>query len=128
MGKRLQSQEVKPDLILSSPAKRALKTARIIAEEIGYPKKKIVANAAIYGKGMSALLELIWSLDDSNNQVILFGHNPDFTMLAEYLTDHRVGSMPTCGIFCVDFEIDSWREISEGKGLFVFFDYPQKQV
>ena len=128
MGKRLKNRDVKPDLIISSPAKRALKTARIIAEEIGYPKVKIVTHASIYGEGMSALLELIRNLDDSHNRVIMFGHNPDFTMLAEHLTDHRVGNMPTCGIFCVDFEVDSWKQISERKGLFVFFDYPKKQA
>ncbi len=127
MGKRLKNRGVKPDLVISSPAKRALKTAGIIAKEIGYPVKKIVTDAAIYGEGASAILNLIRNFDDSHHLVILFGHNPDFTTLPERLTNDRIGNMPTCGVFCVDLDIDSWKEVAEGEGICVFFDYPKKQ-
>ena len=62
MGEHLSNQKIKPDLIISSPAKRAIKTARIIAEKIGYPKSKIVKSNAIYGAGLSALVALIHQL------------------------------------------------------------------
>jgi phosphohistidine phosphatase len=42
MGEKLKERQIMPDLILSSPAKRARKTATTIAKKIGYPKKKII--------------------------------------------------------------------------------------
>jgi phosphohistidine phosphatase len=126
MGQRLKKHGVCPDLIISSPAKRALKTAKIIAEEMGCPKKQIELNDALYMHGVSAIINLIQSIDDGHESVMLFGHNPDFTELAERLTDYQVDNIPTCGIFCIDFNVGSWQEVDEGKGLFAFFDYPKK--
>lgn len=126
MGQRLKQHDVCPDLIISSPAKRALKTAKIIAEEMGCPKKQIVIDDALYLQGISAIINLIQSIDDSHESVMLFGHNPDFTQLAEQLTDYQVDNIPTCGIFCIDFNVGFWQEVDEGKGLFTFFDYPKK--
>jgi phosphohistidine phosphatase len=65
---------------------------------------------------------------DSYQQVMLFGHNPGFTELAEYLTNQRFDNIPTCGIVCMDFDITSWKEVAEGKGDVVFFDYPKKHT
>lgn len=127
MGKRLIEQhKANPDLILSSPAKRALRTARIIAKEIDYPKEKIEIKDSLYGSGVGAMLNVIQYLDDSLDEVMLFGHNPDLTSLAIYLSNHEVDNIPTCGIFCVDFDIQSWNDVQKGKGIFKFFDYPKK--
>lgn len=126
MGKRLKEMQIQPDLILSSPAKRAHKTAKIIAKEIDFPKKQIVTDESIYAAGVSTLLDLIRKIDDSFRQVILIGHNPGFTDLANYLTNAQLDNIPTCGIFCTDFDIQSWKDVAEGKGTFVFFDYPKK--
>ncbi len=127
MGKRLKEQhKANPDLILSSPAKRALRTAKIIAKEIDYPKGKIEIKDSLYGSGVEAMLNVIQYLDDSLDEVMLFGHNPDLTSLANYLSNHEVDNIPTCGIFCVDFDIQSWQDVGKGKGIFKFFDYPKK--
>ena len=126
MANRLKEQGVSPDLILSSPAKRALKTARVIARATGYPKKKIRTDRSIYSDGQSAILELLRSLDHAISEVMVFGHNPDLTVLAEDLSGYRVSNIPTCGIFCVDFDIDAWQDLTADKGRFVSFDYPKK--
>ena len=128
MGKRLRKHHAKPDLIISSPAKRALKTAKIIAKEIGFPVKAIATNEAIYTADTSLLLNVIQRIEDSFDCVMLFGHNPALTMLANYLTSYRVENMPTCSIFCVDFEINSWKEVWQGRGRFAFMDYPKKHL
>ncbi|MCU0646291.1 MAG: histidine phosphatase family protein [bacterium] len=127
MGKRLKKEHnVKSDLILSSPAKRAIGTARIIAKAIGYPKEKIEIKDSLYGSGVTAMLNVIQYLDDSLNEVMLFGHNPDHTSLANYLSNQQVDNIPTCGVFCVDFDIQSWQDVKKGEGIFKFFDYPKK--
>ncbi len=126
MGKRLQFYQILPALILSSPAKRARKTARMIAQEIGFPKKQIVYDDDIYDASTSTLFHMIRNLDDAAMDAMLFGHNPGITTLAECLTDTLIENVPTCGIFCIDFAVDSWSNIVEGSGTVVFFDYPRK--
>jgi phosphohistidine phosphatase len=127
MGKRLKKAKIHPDLIISSPAKRALKTAKIIAKELDFPKEQIVTDGAIYPGGVSGLLDVIHSLHDSFQTVILVGHNPGLTDLANYLTDVQIDNIPTCGVFCVDFEIQSWKKVGEGNGICVLFDYPKNE-
>ncbi|HEX9975353.1 MAG TPA: histidine phosphatase family protein [bacterium] len=129
MGKRLMEEhKAKPGLIISSPAKRALRTAKIIAKEIDYPERKIEIKDSLYGSGVQAILNIIQYLDDSVDEVMLFGHNPDLTSLADFLSNHEVENIPTCGIFCVDFDIESWKDVEGGKGIFKFFDYPKKHA
>lgn len=127
MGQRLKDHDVCPDLIISSPAKRAVKTAKVIAEAVGYPKKQITINDSLYLQGTQAILDTIRGVDDAHQSLMLFGHNPDFTELAELLTDYEVENIPTCGIFCIDFNVGFWQEVDEAKGLFSFFDYPKKR-
>lgn len=127
MGKRLKKEyHAKPDLILSSPAHRAFKTAKIIAKEIAYPEKKIETKGSLYASGVPAMLNVIQLLDDSLDEVMLIGHNPDLTSLANFLSSQQVDNIPTCGIFCADFDIKSWKELEGGMGIFKFFDYPKK--
>jgi len=103
MGQLLKEKNLSPDRILSSPAKRALKTAKLIAEAIGYPKKQIDIREEIYMQGLEALLELVSKLDDDWNRVYLTGHNPELTELANRLTGADIENVPTCGIVSVEF-------------------------
>jgi len=128
MGDRLQKHKVRPDILVSSPARRARKTARTIAGKIDYPLKKIIFMEEIYAEGLDALVSLLKGLDDSLRTVMLVGHNPNLTMLAELLTSKAVGNIPTCGIFCMEFNTDSWQDIAPGSGSFIFLDYPKKHA
>jgi len=126
MAKRLKRRGDIPDLLVSSPAKRALKTARAMAKKFGYPKEGIVVDQALYGSGMAGVLDAVRRVDDGFGRVMVVGHNPDLTELASTLTDYEVDHIPTCGVFCVDFDLPCWRAVSEGTGRFVFFDFPRK--
>ena len=128
MGKRLKKQNAKPDIIFSSPAKRASLTAEIIAKKIDYPEDKIAIKESLYATNLPNILNIIHHLEDSIREVMLFGHNPEFTSLANYLTNHYIENIPTCGIFCIDFDIELWKDIDEGTGRFVFFDFPKKHL
>ena len=85
MGERLAKRDVKPDLILSSPAVRALRTAEIIAKKLDY-RRKIVVNERLYAVGADDLLDVIHRLGDKVERVMLFGHNPELTELAHRLS------------------------------------------
>ena len=127
MGKKLKERQVMPDLILSSPAKRAKKTAAAVAEEIGYPKKKIRYDDKMYHSGARALLEIVRNQDDGHGTIMLFGHNPDLGDLAEMLLKRDpVYTIPTTGVYCIRLAVPSWKNVREGKGETVFFDYPKR--
>lgn len=126
MGRRLIKGGVKPDLIVSSPARRAYKTAVFLARECGIPDKEIRIINAIYDAYPLKLLEIINGFDTILDQVIMVGHNPETTVLANLLGRLRIENIPTCGVVVLDFAVGSWTEIEEGKGALFFFDYPRK--
>ena len=126
MGEVLRERGVLPELILSSPAKRAHKTATRIAEAVGYPEERIAIEPDIYMQGPQALIDQISKLPGSVQRAFLVGHNPDLTELVELLTGERIGNLPTCGIASVEFTVDDWRAVAPGNGRLAFFDYPKR--
>ena len=127
MGRRLAHRGVKPDLIVSSSARRALKTARIIAREVGVSGKEVVVMDGVYDSFPSRLMQVIRKLDNQYDRVLLVGHNPETTMVANILGDLTIDNVPTCGIVALDFNVTVWQDVCEGKGVLVFFDYPKKK-
>lgn len=125
MAKMLTSQNIQPDLIVSSTANRAKLTALVLAKELHYPKKKIVYMDAIYNAPAEKLIPYIHSFDDRYNKVVLVGHNTGFTALANVLGNLDIANVPTCGIVALDFKIDSWKDVKKKSGKLVFFYYPK---
>ncbi|NNK93816.1 MAG: histidine phosphatase family protein [Desulfobacterales bacterium] len=125
MGKLLAAQGISPELIITSPAKRAKRTAKTIAAKIGYDEGSIIYREDIYMSGLSGLLKAIASTDNSINSLALVGHNYAITELAEWLTGKVIGNIPTCGIVSIEFRVPSWKKIIEHSGRLIFFDYPK---
>ena len=128
MGNVFNEMNLMPDLIISSPALRACFTARIIAEKIGYPLEEIETSEIIYEGDSSDLIELIKSIDDEINSLMIFGHNPTLTIASNYFCEKRIGNIPTCGLVAIEFDINSWEEIDAVKGRQLFFEYPKKHL
>jgi phosphohistidine phosphatase len=127
MGKKLKKRRIMPDLILSSPAKRARKTARAVAKAIAYPKKKILFDDNMYHASATYLFNMVRDLDDRHVSVMLFGHNPDFNDLASiWLKKNPVDNIVTTGVCCIKFNVDRWQDVRQGTGEFVFYDYPKR--
>ncbi|MCL7488760.1 MAG: histidine phosphatase family protein [Desulfobulbaceae bacterium] len=126
MGKRLKQRQVKPDRIVSSPARRAFETALAIAGELGIPGKKILVAEEVYGAYPAKLLKLIRNFDNRHDRVMMVGHNPEITILANLLGGLAIDNVPTGGIVALDFPVSSWEKVTEEKGVLVFFDYPKK--
>jgi phosphohistidine phosphatase len=126
MGKRLANRQMQPDLVVSSPALRAMATAKAISAEIGYPAKDIVVDERVYHGGIAGILRAIHELDDAASCALLFGHNPELTDLVNQLARCSIDNVPTCGIAQIQFTATSWREIGDAGGQLVDFDYPKK--
>src|SRR2546426_1939801 len=125
MGRRLAKREVKPDLILSSPARRALTTAEIIAKKLDYKLKNILVDDRLYAGAVHGLLDVIHKLGGKPEQVMLFGHNPELTELAHRLAS-EITHMPTCAVAKFTFNAKSWSNIGKAKPAKVALDYPKK--
>lgn len=122
---RLARREVKPDLILSSPALRALTTAKIIAGKLDYKRKHIVVDDRLYAAAADDLLELIHELGDPLRCVMIVGHNPELSELAQRLCD-AIDHLPTCAVAEFAFATKSWSDIGSCPPATVAFDYPKK--
>ena len=126
MGLRLRKQGIIPDLLISSPAKRAHSTARKISEAIGYPEKSILIDDRLYHGSSNSMLAILHELKKKINSAMLFGHNPGFTDFANTLCGINIYNIPTAGIVAIDFSVETWAEVDYSKGELVFFDYPKK--
>ena len=124
MGKRLAKRGVKPDLLVSSPALRALTTAQLIADGIGYARKDIVVDERVYASSPDKLLAVIGELDDTLGVVMLVGHNPEFTELAHRLSS-GITDMPTCAVAEFSFDATAWADVEEATPAKVKLDVPK---
>lgn len=127
MGKMINSKNIFPDLFLSSPAKRAKKTAFKIASEILFDRKEIYFNKNIYDASSKTLLNIIKSIDNKYNIVFLVGHNPGLNMIAYNLIEFD-NNIPTCGIIQIDFDVKNWEDISNTNSKLIIFEYPKKYI
>ena len=125
IGERLARREVKPDLILSSPAVRALTTAKIIAGKLDYKRKHIGVDERLYAASADELLEIIHALDDRLQCVMIVGHNPELSELAQRLCG-EIDHLPTGAVAEFGFAAKSWADIGACPAATVAFDYPKK--
>jgi phosphohistidine phosphatase len=126
MGKLLGKMGVSPDLIISSPAKRTKETISIILEEIHF-RETISYDENIYESSADELLNIIKIFDEKLKRVLLVGHNPSLTDLANYLSKDKIDNIPTCGFVGLTFNC-SWRDLSQNCCDTIFFEYPTKNA
>lgn len=124
MGNKLKKMGIKPDKIISSPAVRAKATAEFFAKAFGI--KSIAYEPTIYDADTKDLLSILNALDDDLDTVMIFGHNPEFTWLANKLGNISIENIPTAGIVCLSFGTDRWKGVAYGKGRQLFFMYPKQ--
>jgi phosphohistidine phosphatase len=125
MAQRLVKQQIVPELIVSSPALRALTTAKYFAKAWQINTSSIQKEKEVYEANVKTLLSVISNFDDKLNLIALFGHNPGLTDLANYLSNAHIYNMPTCSFVLIEFPFDDWEEISANTGKVLLFDYPK---
>lgn len=127
MGKWLVQEGVKPDVFVTSPASRAFKTAEIIAGQYKVSMDAVQTQAGIYDGGPRAYLQTVTGASEAHSVLMLFGHNPDITYFAEYLSGASIGSMKKGSAAFIEFKDQKWEEISAKTGDLVLYKTP-KQV
>lgn len=128
MAKRLKKKGILPGVFISSPAKRAHKTAKYFAETFGVEKEEILLVEKLYLAPVSAFMETIATIDDKHKSAVVFSHNPGITEFANVLTSVKIDNMPTCSIFAVQADTENWKDFLREEKNFLFFDYPKNPL
>jgi phosphohistidine phosphatase len=111
-GKLLKQNNVKPDIIISSPANRALKTSKIIAKKLHFPKEKIIEQMELFTDGAHEIVQLLRNVDNDFNTVMIVGHNPVLLETINALHDEGLDALHTSEAVNMEFEVMEWSEIS----------------
>jgi phosphohistidine phosphatase len=108
MGKRLLTRNFNIDLIVSSSAKRAAQTAKLIAQEINYPSKHIHWQDKLYHAPPSVIQEVIFETSNSINTLMIVCHNPGITDFINAQCGIITTNVPTCGMAAFRYDTPSW--------------------
>lgn len=122
MAQRLGEKKMNPDLLITSPAKRAYSTSKKFAEFFDVEKNKIIKEPKLYHASEKMLLKISHDLDDTYNVVFLFGHNPGLTNFVNDSSNLEIDNIPTTGV--VMLEISSWKKFGKERAKAIYFDYP----
>ena len=125
MAERLHRRGVQPELLVSSPARRALGTAQLMARLLGCARGGIAVDERLYPGGADALLEVIHGLDPPLRCVMLVGHDPGLSALAHRFC-RAIDHLPTCAVAEFAFEAETWSQIGSIWVQRVTLDCPPK--
>lgn len=121
----LQQRHFMPDLIMSSSASRAKETALLIAKGLDIPSDEIVVTKDLYHAWSEGILDILYGVSNSVNHLMIFGHNPTFTDLANYYVKPELDNLPTSALVSIQFDTDKWEEISMCKSKVDFVIFPK---
>jgi phosphohistidine phosphatase len=117
MGRLMARRKFTPDVILSSPAKRARQTAELVKESAGW-NAEVRFNDAIYEASPITLSRVVADLPNDVSSVMVVGHNPGMEGFIRVLTG-RIEAMSTAALAVIDLAIDEWSQIGAGTGRLV---------
>lgn len=126
MAQMLVKEGIKPDLLVSSPAKRALTTAIFFAEAFGIKSEDINQEKDIYEAYPITIHQIISQLPNSSNTVMLFGHNPTFTEIANTYSEEFIENVPTCGVVKIVSTAENWASFHEGNSKVTACFFPKE--
>ena len=121
----LKKNRVSIDLMVTSPALRAGETARLVAAGLGYPEGKIRTERKIYDGYYDRILDVIYATPNDVDSLMLFGHNPTITQLANLFLHPGIESMPTSCVVCISFDTNRWEEIPSKEAVREFVVTPK---
>jgi phosphohistidine phosphatase len=128
MARRIKIRNALPELIITSPANRAIHTAIIFARVFEFPLSKIIIEENLYAAEEEFIVNLIKKTDNSISSLMIFGHNPEFTNFANIFVKNTIENLSTSGIVSLVFDIEKWKEISKKKLVSEQSDFPKKKL
>ena len=111
------------DVAVISIAKRARATAKRFLKEIEV--KETIESHELYHAWIETILGLVRGLDNKHESAIFFGHNPGFTYVYNHFDDEGIYNLPTCGIFEIQSESETWSSLSPSNSKTGLLLYPK---
>lgn len=124
MARKMVKKGMRPDLIISSTAVRALETARTAAAELGYPEARIASTDSIYAAEAEEIGLVLRHQQDDPASILVVGHNPGLEDLAGMLARKFSEHLPTGGVIALQLAISRWSEIEPGCGTLISTFFP----
>lgn len=125
IAEKLLSEKIIPDHFISSPAMRAMSTAFVFAEKLGFSKSDIEKQFFLYDSySTNEFIKMINRVPDSADTLFVLGHNPYIYYMAINLCKEFNHDMPTCSVVVIDFETNSWKNIEARQGNNVLYFCP----
>jgi len=126
MGEFMAKEFNVPDLVLTSPACRAFHTAVIFIRSLKAGYDKVRVDEEIYLASFNELRSLIKKTSDTIEKLMLVGHNPGLTDMANFFLDEFIHNIPTSGFVTFQFDTGSWKGISSGNLINHTLHYPKE--
>jgi phosphohistidine phosphatase len=125
IGNRLKDKNLKPDLWIASPARRAADTARPIASALQYDREKIAWKQELYHASLSTYSDITLSADDRYDCIAIVGHNPAISQFADSLSSFLIDYFPPCCVAAYAISADSWKRFPAAEKRLLFLSYPE---
>ena len=127
MAKKIKDKKIEIDTFVSSPAKRAKKTAEIFMHEFDAKEKNLILISSLYEATVEKFYGAIEDLKDKSDTVALFAHNPAITDFINSLECSSIDDMPTSAVYAIKIKTKSWKDFRKAHKEFLFFDYPKNR-
>ncbi len=101
-----------PDLILCSSSERTKATANAFIQELGIGVEKLEYERGLYHADAFEMLRIISLVDSGVNTLLVIGHNPGITILANVFKPGLTQNIPTCGMAAFRKPGDSWLDFT----------------
>lgn len=125
MAGRILERGSAPDLLVSSPAQRAVETVELLAQGLELAQEQVVLRREIYEASLATLIEIVRHLPEPDH-IALIGHNPGLSELGLWLCPQAPEWLPTCAVLELELAADDWAAVSPGCASLAYYDYPKK--
>ena len=127
MAKRITKEIDHIDAFISSPAKRARKTAEKFVAQYGLEKENLILTPSLYEADLNDFYDVVEKLDDSYETIALFSHNPGITDFANSQNCLDIFNMPTGSVFAFQTDTEKWSHIRIAERKLLFFYLPKDE-
>jgi phosphohistidine phosphatase len=125
LGKYLKDEGVIADALICSNAQRAQLTAELLANQLEFNIDQIQINERLYEASIREFVDFLSKLYNNYNSVLIVGHNPTITHVADFLSNTEINGMSPGAVVQINFDVESWDLISKGLGEFInYYDIP----
>jgi len=128
MGQRLAARGFHPDLMVASTAQRAAQTATLLSGPLGYPAADIQWEKPLYHAPPRVIRDLIFSIPNSVQHLLVVCHNPGITDFVNSLCGHITDNLPTCGMAAFYIDTERWEDYPQAKVSLYFYDFPKNGI